>query len=227
MSSVNSAIDESSRSEEQFDSAAPSDEQTVQVKPKTKRGSSGLANLQKARARKMLRKQRMKNLMERRSRQKSRAMIEPAAEEDEKQTDYFLGDRQQSPGEKLIIALRLSSLVKDLHEGVDLHKSTSESMVEDGVSFPAFNVIKTAGLDITKNPLEWTVQEVCRFVNHISTVKNIAKGFRSEEIDGEALLNITLSDLVNHFQFDVKISDILMKVLKQLRDEVIQRYVNI
>lgn len=224
MSAVNSGNDESWHSDEDVDSAATSDK-TAQ-KPKTKRGSSGLANLQKARARKMMKKQRMMDLMRRRSRKKPQEAKEPVVDkvEDETTSDYFLGERQQSLSERLVIALRLSSMVKDLHEGVDLTKPSTELI--DGVSFPAFNIIKQSGLK-DKNPIEWTVEEVCRFINHISTIKNLSKGFRSEEIDGEALLNITVSDLVRHFNIDPRTSDILFKILKQLRNEVIQRYVNI
>lgn len=200
------------------------------VKQKTRRGSSGLANLQKARMRKMLRRERMKTLVNSRGSQK----VQTANETNKTRTeynpdaDYFLGQRQESPAEKLIIPLRCTSLLKRLHEGEILCKQPPES-IKDASTFPTFNIIQQIdGLgDRNKNPLEWTVHETFTFIKYISPLKSIAKIFRSEEVDGEALMNLTKFDLINHFHLDRIASQSLMSVFLQLRREIIKRSINI
>ena len=212
------------------------DDFKTETKPKRKRGSSGLANLQKARLKKSLRKERMKQL--RRNSTKLQTGSDSSSEKtipekktsikayEDLSTDYFLGDREVTPAEKLIIPLRLTTLINRLHDGSNLYKIPPASIKDLNV-FPTFNIIKKIDeLDGT-NPLEWTTQQVFIFVKHISPVKGIAKLLRSEEVDGEALLNLTESDLVDHFHFDQNIIDSLIYSFSQLRKEIIKRYINI
>lgn len=188
---------------------------------KPKRGSSGLANLQKARMRKMLRRERMKNLLQRRAAQKTQKMVENY----DVTKDYFLGNRERTAAEKLIVQLRLHSLVKRLHDGSNLCKGP----VVDSKSFPIFNIIKhiESLSDSDENPLNWNADETFAFVKYIATTKQVAKLLRAEEIDGEALVNLTLSDLTGHFHLDIPTSESLLKVFTQLRGEIIEKFVNI
>lgn len=192
---------------------------TYQTKPK--RGSSGLANLQKARIRKMQRRERMQELLKKRSARKTPKLTESY----DNSKDFFLGDRKSSDAENIVIGLRLHSLVKRLHDGSKLCKDEPN----DISTFPTFKIIKhIEGLGKSdKNPLNWSIDETFTFVKYISSVKNIAKVFRAEDVDGEALLNLTYSDLVHHFNFDAITSESLMQVFTQLRSEVIERYLNI
>jgi hypothetical protein len=95
--------------------------------------------------------------------------------------------------------------------------------------FPTFNIIQHIDIlkECDKNPLHWTADETFLFVKFISPVKSIAKSLRAEEIDGEAILNLTKKDLIIHFQLDEGTADSLERIFLQLRNEIIQRYVNI
>lgn len=217
----------------------PSDHPSLQLnitgssehKQKAKRGSSGLANLQKARMKKMLRRERMKRLVDQRASQKPQTEKETKqvkSEVDIQIADYFLGQRHKSPAEKLIIPLRFNSLLKRLHKGENLCKQPPVSL-KDKNTFPTFNIIQQIEgfRDSNKNPLDWTVHETYNFIRHISPIRNVAKSFIAEEIDGEALINLTKSDLINHFNLDPVISDSLISVFLQLRREIIKRFINI
>lgn len=210
--------------------------ETVPVKPKLKkRGSSGLANLQKARMKKTLRRERMRTLLQQRAKQKKQNGEKPAkvkAEEPESsdgQSDYFLGKRKETNSEKLVIALRLTKLVKKLHEGANVCK-TPPAPIKDETQFPILNMIRGIGawIDTKKNPVEWSSNEAFFFVKqlNIPDSKIIAKMFRSEEIDGEALLNLSERDLTHRFQINPTTSSAFIKVFTGLREEVIKRYIN-
>lgn len=201
-----------------------SDAGRLETAKQKKRGSSGLANLQKARMRKMLRKERMKNLLRRRTSQKNESNDKNVAYDPEK--DFFLGNRELTEAEKLIIPLRIPSLLKRLHDGSNLCKNAVP--VKDNPSFPTLNIIRhIEGISDTNNPLHWTTGETFQFMKYISPIKSIPVNFRSEEIDGEALLNLTKSDLIDHFHLDQLTSDGLIRIFAQLRREVIRRFVNI
>lgn len=207
--------------------------QTQTVPKLKKRGSQGLANLQKARMRKMLRRERMKNLLKLRASLKSqngssRSQTVSEISEYELERDHFLGNRELSAAEKLIIPLRLTSLVKRLHGRAKVCKTPPASIVDNPSLFPTFNIIQhIEGLNGEhKNPLHWTSDETFQFIKYIAPAKSIAKSLRMEEIDGEAMVNITKSDLTNHFKLGPTTSDGLMRIFAQLRKEIIQRYVN-
>lgn len=211
------------------------DTKNPQVVPKQKkRGSQGLANLQKARMRKMQRRERMKNLLKHRATLKSqngssRSQTVSEISEYDLERDYFLGNREASSAEKLIIPLRMTSLVKRLHGRAKLCKTPPLSIKDNPSLFPTFSIIKhIEGLnDDRKNPLHWSIDEAFQFVKYVAPLKNIAKSLRMEEIDGEALVNLTKSDLTDHFKFDPSTSDVLIRIFSRLRKEIIQRYVNI
>lgn len=171
------------------------------VKPKLKkRGSSGLANLQKARMKKTLRKERMRSLLQQRAKQKSQngtkpakvKAAEPDTSSDGTASDYFLGKRKESHSEKLVIALRLSHLVNALHEGKNLCK-TPPVPIKDGSQFPILNMIRgiEAWIDTKKNPVEWSSNEAFFFVKHLNIPdsKIFAKMLRSEVSLIELCLN--------------------------------------
>jgi hypothetical protein len=163
----------------------------------------------------------MQELLKKRGEQKKQKMIDNY----EFSKDFFLGDRKPSDIETTIVALRLRSLVKRLHDGSKLHKESST----DISNFPTFSIIKHIdGLAKShENPVKWSVDETFSFVKYISPAKNVAKTLRAEEIDGEAMLNLTTSDLTSHFGFDTTTSESLIKVFTQLRGEVIERFLNI
>lgn len=212
-----------------------------------KRGSSGLANLQKARmrfpstiffkkcifiifsfSRKMLRRERMKNLLKKRASQKSKSQTGSETSEYDVEKDYFLGNRQETHAEKLIIPLRMIPLLKKLCKKTNLVKNPPAS-VKNTATFPTFSIISHIdGLNEgDRNPLHWTTDETFLFIKYISPVKSIAKSFRLEEIDGEAMLNLTKNDLVKHFHLDTNTADSLDRIFSQLRKEIIQRFINV
>lgn len=46
-----------------------------------------------------------------------------------------------------------------------------------------------------ENPLEWSIDTVCEYIESLPRCHNIAKLFREQEIDGAALLSLNQSDL--------------------------------
>ncbi|CRL03311.1 CLUMA_CG016749, isoform A [Clunio marinus] len=204
---------------------------------KKKRGSSGLANLQKARMRKLLRRERMKSLKEaRRANKKFHVGNNDVKKENIKQStednkhlrseDYFLGNREITPAEKLIVPLRSHELLKRLHDGSKLCKIPPAS-IRDQTKFPIFNKIRQMeNLNADINPIHWSINEANIFISTIAS-KAIANNFLCEEIDGEAIINLTLRDLTEVFQIEKFTADSLISVFSQLRKEIIQRYVNI
>lgn len=180
--------------------------------------------------RKLLRRQRMKTFVSRKAEQKPKVvdLKRETVSQYNPSVDYFLGQRKASAAERLIIPLRSSQLLKRIHEGDALCNQPPLS-IKDATIFPTFNIIlQIDGLgDSHKNPLEWTVQETFSFIKYISPVKSIAKNFRAEEVDGEALMNLTKADLTSHFHLDPITSDSLISVFTQLRKEIIKRFINI
>lgn len=218
--------------------AIDEDSFNLNMKPKRKRGSSGLANLQKARLKKSLRKERLKNkiLLRHSIKQQNGSEFNPEksfpeetasskSSGDDLQSDYFLGNRELKPAEKLIIPLRLTTLTNRLHDGSKLCK-TPPTDINDTTAFPTFNIIQNIGGLEDTNPVEWTPQQTFSFIRHISPVKGVAKLLRSEEVDGEAMLNLTRSDLIS-LHLDQKTSNALISIFSQLRREIIKRFVNI
>lgn len=212
------------------------DDESTYSKPnaKRKRGSSGLANLQKARMKKILRKERLKKQLLLRQMKPKKGNVDIAdktattgrkSSESDVSQDYFLSDREATPAEKLIIPLRLTTLTKRLHDGSNVCKNPP-ACIKDSKIFPTLNIIKTIdGLD--ENPLEWTPNHTFSFVKVVSPVKGIAKRLRSEDVDGEALLNLTKFDLSHYFKLNESTSEALFSIFSQLRREVIGRYINI
>lgn len=207
------------------------DDLRVNVRPK--RGASGLANLERARLKKTLRKERMRIQRERRN--STKHQNETNTNSDKKtngtnstvdfQKDYFLGSREETPAEKFIISLRLTKFTSRLHDGTNLCKDPSENVTESSL-FPTLNMIKKID-SLTTNPLEWNSNQTFLFLKHFSPIKGIAKRFYSEEVDGEALMNLTTADLIKHFYLDQNKAEKLVSVFSQLRKEVIERYINI
>lgn len=136
--------------------------------------------------------------------------------------DYFLGNREISEAEKLVVPLRLTHLVKRLHDGSKLYKDPPG----DIMSLPTFKIIKNLN-GLNKNPLLWNVDETFTFVKFIAASKTVAKLLRAEEINGEALVNLTFSDLTNNLHLDAITAESLMKTFTQLRAEIIERFVNV
>jgi hypothetical protein len=194
-------------------------------KPK-KRGTAGILNLQKARMKRLLRKERMKNAGRR---PKPKLKLEPNSSNERKinpEKDFFLSNRELTPGEKLVIPLRLTTLVKQLYDGSNLCKEPPIS-TKDTKTFPIFNIIRRInGISNTNNPLEWSPQDTFHFVKQISPAKGIAKVFFAEEIDGEALLNLNTIDITTYLGIDSEISEELAEKFSQLRKEVIHRFIN-
>lgn len=197
-----------------------------------KRGTSGLKNLQIARRKKMMRRERMRKLAEKRKKQRL-TKIENAKTKIQHKTltkpvyevsnDYFLGNRTENVNEKIVIALRLTSLMKHLQDGTTLTKHS----IRDAKTYPIFNRIKNfQELLNPDNPIFWSCSQVQIFIEQFTSQKGIMKRFKCQEIDGEALLNISRTDLSNYFEIDSSTADALGGTLEQLKKETVLRYVN-
>lgn len=189
-------------------------------------------NLQIARKKKLMRRERMQKLAEKRrlAKKENGTNVKVSKKRPntlmhcDKTSDYFLGDRIESDTEKVVISLRLTYLVKHLHdEKMSLCKHPSS--IRDSKTYPIFNKIKNVQ-ELLNNPVYWTNEQVLIFVEQFTSQKAITKRFESEEIDGEAILSLTKLDLKNFLKFDEGTSEILGTAFEQLRKETIMRYVN-
>lgn len=197
-------------------------------KPKAKRGSSGLANLQKARMRKLLRRERMQNLLVKRKQAKKEtdkvvkeAVVKP--EQPKIGKDFFLSDRVPSQAEKSLVALRISS---KLNSNQKVFRDPPGS-IRDSAVFPLYNVMHQVESlkNLDKNPINWTVDETHLFLNKM-TSKTVANAFKSEKIDGEALMSIEMKDLSGYFRMSSETSEFVHDCISQLRSEVIKRFIH-
>jgi hypothetical protein len=185
-------------------------------------------NLQIARKKKLMRRERMQKLAEKRRLAKkengTNVKVSKMKPDTLIDSDYFLGDRVESDTEKVVISLRLTYLVKHLHdEKMSLCKHPSS--IRDSKTYPIFNKIKN-NQELLNNPVYWTKEQVLIFIENFTSQKAITKIFENEEIDGEAILSLTKSDLKNFLKLDEGTSEMLGTTFEQLRKETIMRYVN-
>lgn len=141
--------------------------------------------------------------------------------------DYLLGSKTESSVEMLIVNLRLHSLIKPLRDGIQLCKNPSR--YETPNFYPTLNIVhQIDGFEnAAMNPVFWSTDQVCLFIRHIATVKNLAKIFRLEDIDGAALMNLSKSDLMKYMQLNSTVAGSLSETIKNLRNETIQKFLNV
>lgn len=136
--------------------------------------------------------------------------------------DYFLGDREETEHEKVLISLRLP---QHLNDGKTVLKHPSS--IRNVQNFPLFNSIKHLEKLISNNPVFWDTSDTLSFIQHFIPLKSIVKRFQSHEVTGETILNLTKSDLTNYLQLDETDALVLSEKFEQLRRETIMRYVSI
>lgn len=199
---------------------------------KKKRGSSGLRNLQIARDKRNMRKERMKRIAEMRRLQKLQSASNSNDENQNKpkkttvydvSKDYFLGEREETENEKVLISLRLS---KYLQDGKTMLKHPSS--IRNAQTFPLFNSIKHMDSLVNMNPVFWDESMTLSLINHLLPLKeNFIKRFKLHHVTGETILNLTKNDLITFIQLDESSASFLCDKFDQLRKETIMRYVNI
>ena len=64
--------------------------------------------------------------------------------------------------------------------------------------------------------------QVFLFIKHISTMKNVPKTFKTEDIDGAALMNISKTDLMKNMHFNSSTAGSLSEIIKHLRNGTIK-----
>lgn len=138
--------------------------------------------------------------------------------------DFFLGDRTENESEKLVVSLRLTNMMQHLHD-TKMTFSKHPSSIRDSKAFPTFNKIKNVQ-ELMENPIYWTTEQVLLFLEQFISQKGVTKRFEQEALSGEAILNLTKFDLLQHLKIDEHTSDMLNNVFQQLRKETIMRYVN-
>lgn len=141
--------------------------------------------------------------------------------------DYLLGSKTESTVEMLVVNLRLHSLIKPLRDGIQLCKNPSK--YETTNVYPTLNIVhQINGFEnAAMNPVFWSTDQVYLFIKHIATVKNLAKTFRLEDIDGAALMNLSKSDLMKYMQLNSTVAGSLSETIKNLRNETIQKFLNV
>lgn len=141
--------------------------------------------------------------------------------------DYLLGSKTESTDEMLVINLRLPALIKPLRNGLQLCKNPSK--FDTNSVYPTLNLVhEIDGFEnAAMNPVFWSTDQVFLFIKHISTTINVAKKFRAEDIDGAALMNLSKSDLMKYMQLSSSIAGLLSEMIKKLRNETIQKFLNV
>jgi lethal(3)malignant brain tumor-like protein len=81
-------------------------------------------------------------------------------------------------------------------------------------------------MDLSKNPLRWTVDEVCMFLVKFCDEKLTAK-FYAEKIDGEALLSLSQKDLITLMEIKVGPAIKIYNRILYLRQEVMTKFTRI
>jgi hypothetical protein len=190
---------------------------------------AGLRNLQIAREKRNLRKERMKKIAEMRR----IAKLQNATQKEEKNyekdvkiydvsKDYFLGDREETEFEKVLISLRLP---QHLNDGKSILKHPSS--IRNVQNFPLFNSIKHMEKLVNNIPVFWDTNDAISFIQHFIPIKAVIKRFQVHQVTGETILNLTKNDLINYLQIDDKNASILSEKFEQLRRETITRYISI
>lgn len=191
-----------------------------------------MRNLQIAREKRNLRKERMKKIAEMRrltKLQNSKLNREEKNEEKVKKQvydvskDYFLGDREENELEKVLISLRLPQHLHNSDSVVLKHPSS----IRNANIFPLFNSIKHMEKLVNINPVFWDETDTLAFIQHFIPLKNVIKRFQNHEVTGETILNLTKSHLINTLNIDIENASILIDKFEQLRRETIMRYVSI
>lgn len=189
-------------------------------------------NLQMARKKKILRRERMQKLAEMRKATKiengtkTAENVKPKSEANYDVTkDYFLGDREETETETVVISLRLTSLMKHLYDG-KISLCNNPASIRDKSIYPLFNSIKHISKLVDYNPVFWDEEQVLTFIQHFTTQIGIVKRFENQQIDGEAILNLNKADLLNYFELDENSADAFSTTFNQLKKETIMRYVN-
>lgn len=176
-----------------------------------------------------MRKERMKRIAEMRrlaklqsdSAQDQKPVVakKPKSEYD-RLNDFFLGDREETEHDKILISLRLPHL-RDNKNALK-HPSS----IRNVHSFPLLNSIKHLDELINNNPVFWDTNSTLSFIQHFIPLKSIVKRFQAQEVTGETILNLTKADLIEYLKLDEKSASLLGEKFAQLRKETILRYIN-
>ena len=136
--------------------------------------------------------------------------------------DYLLGSKTESTDEMLVVNLRLHSLIKPLRDGIQLCKNPTK--FETNNVYPTLNLVHQiqAFENAAMNPVFWSTDQVFLFIKHISTMKNVPKTFKTEDIDGAALMNISKTDLMKNMHFNSSTAGSLSEIIKHLRNGTIK-----
>lgn len=179
----------------------------------------GLKNLQLAREKKNIRRERMKKVAELRRADRSKNNV---INEYDSSKDYFLGEREESDLEKVLISLQLSQKLNDSKTFLK-HPGS----IRNATNFPLLNSLQHLDVLINNNPVLWDTDMTLIFIKQFIQSKAIIKTLQSKEIDGETILNLTSkNDLIGYLNFDEYSASLLSTKLEQLRKETILRYVN-
>ena len=81
--------------------------------------------------------------------------------------------------------------------------------------------------NIQKNPLKWTVDEVCKYINNIPNCSHLSYKFLEQEIDGMAFLNICQNDLLKHLNIRLGPSIKIYNQIVRLREQVAVHFMKI
>lgn len=197
-----------------------------------------MKNLQIAREKRNMRRERMKKIasLRRASRlkylEKMKANEKSTSSTDDFSTtapptkydvskDYFLSDRKESELDKVLISLRLSKHVHD-------KKTTLKhpSSIRNATNFPLLNSIQHVDILVNNNPVFWDTEATLLFIKQFITIKSVINKLQEQDIDGETILNLTKKDLTDYLKFDDNSAEILSTKFEQLKKETILRYVN-
>lgn len=186
----------------------------------------GLKNLQLAREKRNIKREKMKKIAESRRFQSSsskESTDDNLSMDYELERDYFMGNREETELEKFLISMRLAN---KLNDGKTSLKHPSS--IRNATIFPLLNSIQHMDMLVNTNPAFWDSKRSLMFIKYCIPLKSIAiKQLQAQLIDGETICNLTSkSDLIDYLKLDENSATILSSKLEQLRKETILRYMS-
>lgn len=79
----------------------------------------------------------------------------------------------------------------------------------------------------TKNPMEWSVEDVSSFIKKIDSDGELASKFQEQAIDGSAFLSMNKNDLMDLMNIKLGVAVKICNRILHLRQEVVLKFINI
>lgn len=145
--------------------------------------------------------------------------------------EKFLNNLSSNTTDIMITGLRLHHLIPLRQQNkIRINQFKIISKDQEKKLFPLLYDIKrheNAAIDVNKNPLFWSVEEVKSFLRIYVGNAELENCFVAEEIDGCAFLNLDIEILTQFFKLTYESAESFVKLIKKLKDETISKFANV